>query len=54
MADVPAAYARAVAAGGVPVREPRAMPCGQTVAYVSSIEGTLIGLLTPQPLREAK
>jgi uncharacterized glyoxalase superfamily protein PhnB len=49
MADVPAAYARAIAAGAKPVREPRVMPWGQTVAYVSSIEGTLIGLLTPPP-----
>ena len=49
MTDVPTAYARAIAAGAVPVREPRTMPWGQTVAYVSSIEGTLIGLLTPPP-----
>ena len=47
MADVPGAYARAVAAGAQPIREPRTMPWGQTVAYVSSIEGTLVGLLTP-------
>jgi lactoylglutathione lyase len=49
MADVPAAYTRAVAAGAKPIRAPRTMPWGQTVAYVSSIEGTLIGLLTPPP-----
>jgi lactoylglutathione lyase len=49
ISDVPSAYARAVAAGAKPVREPRTMPWGQTVAYLSSIEGTLIGLLTPLP-----
>ena len=47
MSDVPAAYARAIAAGAKPLRAPRVMPWGQTVAYVASIEGTLIGLLTP-------
>jgi lactoylglutathione lyase len=45
--DVPAAFARAVAAGCVPLCEPKTMPWGQTVAYVTSIEGTLVGLLTP-------
>jgi lactoylglutathione lyase len=49
MPDVPSAYAKAITAGAKPVREPRTMPWGQTVAYVSSIEGTLIGLLTPPP-----
>jgi lactoylglutathione lyase len=44
--DVPGAYARAIAAGATP---PRTMPWGQTVAYLSSVEGTLIGLLTPLP-----
>jgi lactoylglutathione lyase len=52
MSDVPGAYAKALAAGAKPVREPRTMPWGQTVAYVSSIEGTLIGLLTPPPPQE--
>jgi len=47
--DVPAAYVKAVAAGAKPVREPRTMPWGQTVAYVSSAEGTLIGLVSPVP-----
>jgi uncharacterized glyoxalase superfamily protein PhnB len=32
--DVPAAFAKAVAAGAAPIREPRTMPWGQTVAYV--------------------
>ncbi len=45
--DVPAAFTRAVAAGCQPLCEPKTMPWGQTVAYVTSIEGTLIGLLTP-------
>jgi lactoylglutathione lyase len=49
MLDVPAAYARAIAAGATPLREPRTMPWGQVVAYVSSVEGTLIGLLSPPP-----
>jgi predicted enzyme related to lactoylglutathione lyase len=45
--DVGAAFTRAVDAGAVAVAEPRVMPWGQTVAYVRSIEGTLIGLSTP-------
>src|SRR5262245_56526151 len=46
-ADVPAAFARAVGAGAVVLAEPKVMPWGQTVAYVRSVEGTLIGLCTP-------
>lgn len=45
--DVPTAFARAVAAGCTPLCAPKQMPWGQTVAYVRSIEGTLVGLLTP-------
>jgi uncharacterized glyoxalase superfamily protein PhnB len=45
--DVPGAFARAVAAGAVAVVEPRIMPWGGGVAYVRSIEGTLIVLCTP-------
>jgi lactoylglutathione lyase len=45
--NVPAAFNRAVAAGCLPLCEPKTMPWGQTVAYVTSIEGTLVGLLTP-------
>jgi predicted enzyme related to lactoylglutathione lyase len=45
-ADVPAALARAVGAGAVVIAEPKVMPWGQTVAYVRSVEGTLIGLCT--------
>ncbi len=47
--DVAAAYDRAVTAGAEPVAEPKEMPWGQTVAYVRSIEGTIIGLCTPLP-----
>ena len=46
--DVQAAFARAVAEGATVVAEPKVMPWGQTVAYVRSIEGTVIGLCTPQ------
>jgi len=46
-ADVPAAFARAVGAGAVVLAQPKVMPWGQTVAYVRSVEGTLIGLCTP-------
>ena len=45
--DVPAAFARAVEAGAVGLTPPRTMPWGQTVAYVESIEGTVIGFVTP-------
>jgi lactoylglutathione lyase len=45
--DVPAAFAKAVEAGAVVLAEPKVMPWGATVAYVRSIEGTLIGLSTP-------
>jgi uncharacterized glyoxalase superfamily protein PhnB len=46
-ADVPAAFTQAVRAGAVVIAEPKVMPWGQTVAYVRSVEGTLIGLCTP-------
>jgi len=45
--DVSAAFARAVAAGAVMLAEPKVMPWGQTIAYVRSIEGTIVGLATP-------
>jgi lactoylglutathione lyase len=45
--DVSAAFAKAVDAGAVALAAPKVMPWGQTVAYVRSIEGTLIGLCTP-------
>lgn len=47
--DVPAAFARARAAGATVVAEPKAMPWGQTVAYVRSVEGTIIGICSPHP-----
>jgi len=47
--DVPAAFERAMAAGAALVAAPYAVPWGQTVAYVRSVEGTLIGLCTPLP-----
>ncbi len=48
-ADVVAAYERAIEAGATRVREPLRHEWGQTTAYVNSVEGTLIGLLTPPP-----
>lgn len=45
--DVPAAFVRAVEAGAQVVAEPRTMPWGATVAYVRSIEGTLVVFSTP-------
>jgi uncharacterized glyoxalase superfamily protein PhnB len=45
--DVAAAFAKAVEAGAVALAKPKVMPWGATVAYVRSIEGTLIGLSTP-------
>lgn len=45
--DVAAAFDRAVGAGAVALAPPRAMPWGQTVAYVESPEGTIIGFVTP-------
>ena len=38
-----------VAAGAAVVTAPYAVPWGQTVAYVRSVEGTIIGLCTPLP-----
>jgi predicted enzyme related to lactoylglutathione lyase len=45
--DVPAAFAKAIAAGATVVAEPKDMPWGQTVAHVRGIDGTLIELYTP-------
>lgn len=42
--DVPAAYAKAVAAGAIPLHAPAQKPWGQVVAYVRSQEGTLVEL----------
>ena len=45
--DVAAAFAKAIAAGAVPLAEPKTMPWGATVAYLRAPEGTMIGLSTP-------
>ena len=45
--DVRGAFDRAVAAGAVSLAEPRRMSWNQTVAYVRSVEGTIIGFCTP-------
>ncbi len=45
--DVPAAYQRALAAGGHGLREPATKPWGQVVAYVRCPDGTLVELCTP-------
>ena len=45
--EVQAAFDRATKAGAAAVRAPVAMPWGQTVAYVRSIEGTYVGLCSP-------
>lgn len=47
--DVPAAFARAVAAGGISVKQPATKPWGQTVAYVRDPNGFLVELCTPMP-----
>ena len=48
--DVPRAYERAIAAGAAAITAPYVVPWGQTVAYVRSREGTIIGLCTPLPV----
>jgi lactoylglutathione lyase len=45
--DVPGAFEKAVAAGATPLSEPKTKPWGQVVAYVRSIEGTLVELCSP-------
>jgi len=45
--DVNAVYRRAVKAGAISISEPAEKPWGQTVAYVRSIEGTLIEICSP-------
>lgn len=46
VADVPAAYARAVEAGARPLAAPVAKPWGQVVAYVRCPDGCLVELCT--------
>lgn len=45
--DVAQSYQTAVDAGATPVHPPVEKPWGQTIAYVRSLEGTLIELCTP-------
>jgi uncharacterized glyoxalase superfamily protein PhnB len=45
--DVATAYAVAIAAGAVGVREPEEKPWGQTVAYVRDPDGVLVELCSP-------
>lgn len=45
--DVASAYAKAVAAGAEPLHAPAQKPWGQLVAYVRSLEGTLVELCSP-------
>lgn len=45
--DVASAYARAVAAGAIPLKPPVEKPWGQLVAYVRAKEGSLIELCSP-------
>jgi lactoylglutathione lyase len=45
--DVPAAVAKAMAAGATIVAEAKTKPWGQVVAYVRSPDGTLVELCTP-------
>ena len=45
--DVPAAVARATAAGAQLIQQPEQMPWGQTVAYVADLDGFLVEICTP-------
>jgi catechol 2,3-dioxygenase-like lactoylglutathione lyase family enzyme len=45
--DVPAAFARAVAAGAQPLQDPRAEAWGQTTAYVVDPDGYLVEICSP-------
>jgi lactoylglutathione lyase len=47
VADVTAAFERAVAAGARPLAPPVTKPWGQVVAYVRCPDGTLVELCTP-------
>jgi uncharacterized glyoxalase superfamily protein PhnB len=49
VSDVPAAFAKAIAAGAAPLAQPKTMPWGATVAYIRDPEGTIVGLSTPVP-----
>jgi lactoylglutathione lyase len=45
--DVAGAYARAIAAGATPLKEPAQKPWGQTVGYVRDLNGVLVELCSP-------
>ena len=45
--DVPAGMQQALAAGARLVQDPQAMPWGQTIAYVSDINGFMVEICTP-------
>lgn len=45
--DVPAAHARALAAGATELSGPQTKPWGQTVSYVRCPDGTLVELCSP-------
>jgi uncharacterized glyoxalase superfamily protein PhnB len=45
--DVASAFERAIQAGAVAIAEPQVKPWGQTVAYVRSIEGSVVELASP-------
>ena len=45
--NVASAYAKATAAGAIPINEPVKKPWGQIVAYVRAKEGELIELCSP-------
>ena len=45
--DVPAAFDRAIAAGGAVAASPQVKPWGQTVAYLRDVNGVLVELATP-------
>jgi catechol 2,3-dioxygenase-like lactoylglutathione lyase family enzyme len=45
--DVPAAFARALAAGAAPAVAPAAKPWGQVGGYVRDLNGVLVELCTP-------
>jgi len=45
--DVPAAFARAVAAGATTIAEPVTKPWGQDSSYLADLDGNLIELASP-------
>lgn len=45
--DVAEKYEHAIANGAKPVKEPTEMPWGQTVSYVSDIDGILVEICSP-------